>query len=1155
MLIFFISTFILTQANELIYPDDFLLHKSVYGSSAIMTSKNKSHIIYYSFSGASIADGLESNMHKVTVHFRSSFPFISSQASKSKSFPKDRYYYGMFKAHNYIYIYGGLDKEQVYNDLWRYDINDDSWKEVVQDSLLFEKFSPRYNFAHTYFTFNESTYFVILGGINQDKAALDDCMIIKVRDDNLLVVENCAKFDLCTGFGLAGGQIRFYDGKIYLFSGVNFENSEYRYFTGLCTLSLGGGNRWVRESIGSGLVESNNGGNVVYLDHLYYFFGSGRNDGEQGYVGNIYKINLLNVTDGWKEVKINSRFEAHSFGYILSNEYIIIFSGLSRGGLLSSSSSISLKTLELKTFDYFSPSKRIGSSLSRISTNLILFGGSSEHYFHNSAWKYNAAHTGRSSKWSKLRGIQTLPEFRKNHAATSQGDYLLIAGGEKPNGDFLNDFWLFDLRYNNWTELIPDRISERPTGFAFACVILKVPYFYILGGISNQRVLMKEVWRYDLTLNTITKMKNLTQNEFPYLFDFGCKYEKSRNWENGKKIIKQNVFVYFGKNDNTGGLDCGIGRLEIKGTDYEYVQMRYENKKMQCRSSAAYYYEKGNVVVVGGKGRFGNGFRDIWVLSVNETHVVKESKSEYELDGIVHSGLYESFNRHLYIISGFSMNGRLSPSSASDLIYKIPLNSILKNSHCDIGFENVNGTCEMCKIGSFSSKIDNQCETCEPIGTLTTTEGATAGIQCLTKRDTISGDFIKHFEQFLGFNSSDISQAPLYQPPDISFFYLIFSTCMLALLIAFILSYKYSKKFYIFLNKKNLLRSRKYKNQKQLSEPMLSRKDSTGLHEVVQKRIEELNERKQIKRKNNIKRIIRNQFKLKETFGGFLTGLLIITIIGFVIYLIIDYITYNQKEKSELIPTATFQKQFTQFYNKLTIDLVSYPFNYGSCSADLIGTKDLKITSLVQQNISFINQANQTSYCCHLKFLVDKEQLYENDHIFINFKRKNIYAKNIFVWVESESSKPGYISQFKQVIKSLPDQSLSGNSPTIFKYLLVPAYFSQENYFLNGFNKSGTVVHTNSAPVLGSLVQDHHLAVGSSLSIKIDLIGSESGMLTSVYFQVGLLKFVSILLTQVVGLFGIYGGIYVMIQMILKKFKNRMNICQSRSVDWTLERK
>ena len=635
----------------------------------------------------------------------------------------------------------------------------------------------------------------------------------------------------------------------------------------------------------------------------------------------------------------------------------------------------------------------------------------------------------------------------------------------------------------------------------------------------------------------MTKMKNLTNQEFPNLYNFGCKFEKSKKWFDGKKISTQNIFAYFGKNDNTEGLSCGVGRLEIKDSNYKYTQIAYNDQKMQCRSSAAYYYEKDKLMVVGGKGIFGNAFRDIWILKLNETHVVDERKADYELEDVVHSASYESFNRQLYIVSGFGINGHLSPSSASNLIYKVPLNILLSSSYCDIGFEKINDTCKICEKGSFSSKIENQCEKCEPIGTLTTTEGATAGIQCLTQQESVSSDFIKFFEQYLGFNSSDISQAPLYQPPDISLFYIIFLSSMLILLISFILAYKYSNSFYTFFNKKNMLRSRKYKKPKEITEPLLERKSTIVLNEFVHQKIEEYGEKKQQKKKKKLAMKMRNQFKMKENFGGILTGLLLISIIGIIVYLVADYIIYNQKEKSELIPTATFKKQFTNFYNKLTVDLVTYPFNYGSCSADLKGSDGLKIKSVVQQNISFTDNANKTSYCCHIKFMVDKENLYENDNILIDFDRKNIYAKNIFVWVESESSKPGYISLYKQQAKSYPDESLSGKIPTTFKYLLVPAYFVQDNYFISTFNKSGTVVHTNSAPFLGSSVQDHHLSVGSSLSIKLDLVGSESGMVTSVYLQIGLFKFISILLTQVVGLFGIYGGFYILTQMLLKKFK------------------
>ena len=399
----------------------------------------------------------------------------------------------MFQANGHIYIYGGIDKSQVYNDLWRYDINDDSWKEIIQDDIRLEKFSPRYNFAHTFFSHNNFTFFIILGGLNQEKAALQDCQIFRVDQNNEIVSENCENFAKCTGIGLAGGQLRYYAGKVYLFSGVNFGNSEYEYFTGLCFLDVDARGGWERVEVANQLVKSNNGGSSVYLDSLFYFFGSGRRCDNQGFVGSVYRLNLLSPSDGWSEIKISSKFEVHSFAYIQANDSIIIFGGLSPQGLLTSSSQISLKTLEVKVYEFLSPTKRIGSSLSRVSSSLVLFGGESEHFLHNSLWEYNPIIIGKASKWSKIRGLQTTPERRKNYAATSQGDYILIAGGEKENGEFLKDFWLFDSRYNNWTELVPDKLSERPTEFSLACIILKVPYFYLLGGINNQRDVMKQV--------------------------------------------------------------------------------------------------------------------------------------------------------------------------------------------------------------------------------------------------------------------------------------------------------------------------------------------------------------------------------------------------------------------------------------------------------------------------------------------------------------------------------------------------------------------------------------------------------------------------------------------------------------------------------------
>jgi hypothetical protein len=774
-------------------------------------------------------------------------------------------------------------------------------------------------------------------------------------------------------------------------------------------------------------------------------------------------------------------------------------------------------------------------------------------FTHNSIWNYFVTQNGTASKWNKTQSVQIAPEPRSQHAAAAQGDYILIAGGKKENEQFLNDFWLFDLRYGNWTELVPEKNSERPSGFIWACVSLKVPYFYLLGGLNNQRILSNEVWRYDLTMNSMQKMKTL-DNKFPYLYDFGCKYEKSKEKINGKKHSKQEIIIYFGKKDNIGVLDCRVGRLELRGEKYKFSFLQNPDPSMQCRGSASYHYEKNSLVVVGGKGRQGNGFNDIWLLKLNSTHITTQQKVLYELDRTIHSAYFESFNRFLYIMSGFSMNGILLPSSSSDLIYKISLNDLLNSDLCDMGYEKIEGVCRPCPMGSFASKAGGKCEKCEPAGTLTTTEGATAGIQCLTKRDIMPDGFKDHIEKYLGFNSSDINQAPIYQPPKIEYFYYLYAGFMMILLIAFVLLYKFSERFYVFFNKKNMLRSRKYKDNKLLEAPLLEKRSSVTIREFAKKTIEATASKKEEKLSKRIKRTINNEFKLKESFGGFLTGMLLISMIGIVIYLVFDYTVYNIKEKSELIPTATYKSQFTNFYNNLSIDLVTYPFNYGNCSVDILSSADLNFDIKEETIISFTNSQRQKSFGCHLKLEVNKKDLYESDHLQITFKRKNFYAKNIFIWVESQSSKPGYISRYAQEVKSDPERSLAGSKPTVFKFLLVPAYYSEESYFLSTFNKSGTIVHTDSAPILGSFVQDHHLTVGSSLGVRIDLVGSESCMITSVYLQIGLVKFISILLTQVVGLFGIYGGFYVFVQMVLKKIKkNQMHRShsKSKSVDYS----
>lgn len=1137
--------------QEVIEPYDSLLSKSIYGASSVLSHWNSSEIEFFSFSGIINPEIFQSSMSKVRIQLTDP-PFITTDNYFTDIYPADRAYYGIFDSFEYIYLFGGQGKDKILNDFWKFNKKNEAWAELRDFNQYDSRYAVQasYDFASTSFTKENLFNIVIIGGINKQSSANNDCNVIIVNETNDdIVVESCQDYTECTEFGISGAQVKYFNDSLYLFSGVNSDYEEFRYFTGICRYDFGR-KLWERIGIDNELVGANRGGSVIDGVFIYYFFGSIFTAGGEYYNPDVFAFDMTHPALGWVQLLSNSTTGYDSFNYIHSNGTVFILGGRTTSGVSKSLIQLSLQTGSQQEFRYKSPSRRIGSSFLRSSTSLYLFAGEGEYFYHNSLWKYNPTRSPYSitEKWEKVSSIFSAPPSRKFSASASQGDFLLIAGGIGQNNEFFNDFWLLDTRYWKWVELVPSEDSERPPGFAYACIVLKVPYIYLIGGLNNQRVVMKTVWQYDLTKDKIVKMQNLTSEEFPKILQFGCQYEKSSKRVEGVKKVKQSIFVYFGERNTIGSLHCGVGRLDIVKDSYEFTNLVRPNK-MPCRSSAAYYYEKNKLVVVGGKGHSDKIFKDIWVLNLNETHVVSEEMSQYTLQHPVYSSAYTNYNRSLYLFSGFNSNANSLVSRSSDLVFKVGLKEVLQSNDCDIGFENVNGTCQLCPIGSFASKINTNCEKCEPVGTLTTTEGATAGIQCLTEVDYLSSSLTPYIEKSLGFNFSEQDQAPIYQAPNLIFFYVFFGAFMVLAITSFLGAFLSFNKFSAFFIKKNLLREKKLKKKKELvpdqelEEPLIERriqrKDTVTIREIAKKSIEDDIKKKEIKRTKKIKMTYKNQFKIREYFGGFLTGLIIISVIGILIYLPVDYFNNNKKEKVELIPTATFLNQFKTKNNSLSVNIITYPFNYGDCSVDLTYSEISKV-ELANKTVSYLNEKNQSiPFACHIHIALNKSTVYENDYLNLKFHNKNIYAKNMFIWIESKSSKPGYISRYMQQVKSDKGKSFDGLEPTVFKFLLVPAYYEEESYFLKNSNNSGIVVHSNTAPSAGSQVLDPHLSVGSSLSLKIALTGSESSMITTVYLQVGLIKFLSILSAQIVGIFGIFGGLYLAFQFIRKKCNER----------------
>ena len=74
--------------------------------------------------------------------------------------PDPRSFYGSFLYNNSYYIFGGIGPNGIYNDIWSYDLLYQRWTEIVVPQPI----SPRYSFAYTSFTYQDTFYFAVLGG-------------------------------------------------------------------------------------------------------------------------------------------------------------------------------------------------------------------------------------------------------------------------------------------------------------------------------------------------------------------------------------------------------------------------------------------------------------------------------------------------------------------------------------------------------------------------------------------------------------------------------------------------------------------------------------------------------------------------------------------------------------------------------------------------------------------------------------------------------------------------------------------------------------------------------------------------------------------------------------------------------------------------------
>ena len=270
-----------------------------------------------------------------------------------------------------------------------------------------------------------------------------------------------------------------------MFSGASIFNNELTYYNEICKFDLSINStaiEWKLLNTTNTLFNSKDGGSSVYNDHLYYFFGWYILNNKVINVDSVARLDLKNTTQGWEILNISPNcdptyYQKNSFGYYSERSNFYMFGGYNEEYATNSVINITLNTnsqiLDCSIiFDNnISPTSRHGATMIYISGGFYLFGGKNKDTLLSDLWFFAL----NTNEWSLIKAYGEYPSPRYMHAASSQGDFMVIIGGIGNNNLFLQDYFLFDNRGSSSEKIEIASDTVQPPPIAGRCAMMNLP--------------------------------------------------------------------------------------------------------------------------------------------------------------------------------------------------------------------------------------------------------------------------------------------------------------------------------------------------------------------------------------------------------------------------------------------------------------------------------------------------------------------------------------------------------------------------------------------------------------------------------------------------------------------------------------------------------
>jgi len=210
----------------------------------------------------------------------------------------------------------------------------------------------------------------------------------------------------------------------------------------------------------------------------------------------------------WKQLKVNPLPITEHKSVVYNNSILLIggYMGVTQGGYSNQLFTFNPEMKTVQSIPHKGTPFLPRSALSCIvwKDELVVFGGwdGRSKIFYDDIFKFSF----KDQTWREIPKSPNCPCGRVNHTAVVYKDSMYVfAGGNA--GDFINDFWQFDLTTETWKDLSEECGEYRPPPRTRHGAFVHEDKMYIFGG-WNSIDFFRDLWQYNFNSKKWTEMKS-----------------------------------------------------------------------------------------------------------------------------------------------------------------------------------------------------------------------------------------------------------------------------------------------------------------------------------------------------------------------------------------------------------------------------------------------------------------------------------------------------------------------------------------------------------------------------------------------------------------------------------------------------------------------